>query len=476
MVHFSYCFCLTLMHSLWQAALLLCMYASFNTLIKKNSPVIKRNILYGLLLAQLLLSISTFFIYSTGQVLYYTDLIATNFSGIFTGIPWLEKAAPWLIGAYMAILLYKSGLLIFNWMRFKANTKTSRIKPSIDLKLFTRLKSFEFGIRRKVELWYSSNISTPMTFGFFKPVILLPIALLNNLSLEETETLIIHELTHIKNNDYFLNWLLVACETVFFFNPFIQMIGNSVRLEREKNCDTHVLQFNYPAISYAETLLKVASFKTTPAPFFLAAALKNTQLFKRIRFFTKEKNLWFYKRNYTGLAIALIVMVIVVNLFLLNIIKHEENNSSATAPVIASYPADLLNEKFIDQFSTAVIPLIEKATQIAEKASKEARKENLNAIAAKELAELEAEKAAAYEPEPESIAVPIALTENDDTKEVTLKEESSATGKSVTKVYKMKLVNGKWKTVLLWTITETRPSNDSGLIVKDTTHYYNRVQ
>ena len=169
-------------------------------------------------------------------------------------------------------------------------------------------------------------------------------------------------------------------------------------------------------------------------------------------------------------------MVIVVNLFLLNIIKHEENNSSRAAPVIASYPTDLLNEKFIDQFSTGVIPLIEKAAQIAEKASKEAWKENLNAIAAKELAELEAEKAAVYEPEPESIAVPIALTETDDTKEVTLKEESSATGKSVTKVYKMKLVNGEWKTALLWTITETRPSNDSGLIVKDTTHYYNRVQ
>ena len=479
MVHFSYCFCLTLLHSLWQAALLLFMYMGFTSIIKKNNPVVKRNILYSLLLAQVILSISTFFIFYTGPVSFYTDYIAANFPDMFTSSPWLEKLAPWLIGAYMLTLLFKSIHLIFNWMRFKANGKISWIKPAIDLKLFTKLKSFEFGIRRKVTLWYSGSINTPMTFGFFKPVILLPVALLNNLSLEETETLIIHELTHIKNNDYFLNWLLIICETIFFFNPFIQIVGTRIRLEREKNCDTHVLQFNYPAISYAETLLKAATFKTTPAPFFLAAVLKNSQLLTRIQFFTKEKNLRFYKRNFTGLAITLAVLIIALNLFLLNIIKQKENSNPAAIPVIASSPVDLMNEKFISQFSTAVIPLIEKATQIAEKASKEAIRENLNAIAAQELAALAIKEVQVpvYEPElSQNIAVPVAMTETADTKELTLKEESSGTGKSVTKVYKMKFVNGKWKAALLWTITETRPANDSCLIIKDTTHYYNPVQ
>ena len=476
MVNFSYCFCLTLIHSLWQSALLVFMYICLNSFTRKNNPAAKRNILYGMLFAQVLLSISTFFIYYLGSFSFYIDDIVAAFPGIDTGKPILQKAAPWLIGAYMLILLYRSSRLIFNWMKFKTSIKASWTRPSVNLRLFTTLKSYEFGIRRKVTLWYSSSINTPLTFGFFKPVILLPVALLNNLSVEETETLIIHELTHIKNNDYFLNWLLVACETIFFFNPFIHILGNKVRLEREKNCDTQVLQFNYPAISYAETLLKAASLKTTPAPFFLAAVLKNSQLLTRIKFFTKENNLQFYKRNYPGLTITLTAMLVTLNLFLVNNFRQENNRSPVVSTVNTSSPVNLLNDEFISQFSTVVTPLIEKVSKIAEEASNKVLKEHIPAITTHEPAVLASNEI--HEPviESENIAIPASMTEIDDSREVTLKEESSATGKSVTKVYKMKLVNGEWKATLLWTITEKRLANDSCLVIKDSTHYYNPVQ
>jgi len=475
MAHFSYCFCLTLMHSLWQAALLLCVYLAFNAAVKRNDPIIKRNILFSLLFAQAFISISTFYIYYTGAVSFYTDQILPDLSGILTNQPLLEKLAPWLILLYSLVLLYRSARLIINWVHFKDHSKTAWIKPSIDLKLFTTLKSFEFGIRRKVSLWYSNSISTPMTFGFFKPVILLPVALLNNLSLEETETLIIHELTHIKNNDYFLNWLLVTCETIFFFNPFVKIIGNKIRLEREKNCDSHVLQFDYPAINYAETLLKAASFKTTPAPFFLAAAIKNTELFRRIQFFTEENNLRFHKRNYTAIAILPVLVVLVLNILLLNFMQQKERITPAVEPVIAATAAGLGSEDYIHGFS-ATAPLVKEVETLAKESSKLAAKEEIKARAIKELATLTELEIPSLNIEPANIAMPVSIVQAADTKEVTLKEESSATGRSVTKVYKMKFVNGEWKTTLLWTITERRPVNDSCLIITDTTHYYNPVQ
>ena len=477
MVHFSYCFCLTLMHSLWQAALLFLLYLGFDTAIKKNNPVIKRNILFSLLLGQLVLSVSTFYIYYSGAVSLYADLIEANFSGLLRSQPFIEKLAPWLITMYGLVLIIKSVYLIITWIHFKTSSRASWIRPSIDLKLFTAVKSFQFGIRRKVTLWYSNTISTPMTFGFFKPVILLPVALLNNLSLEETETLIIHELTHIKNNDYFLNWMLVACETIFFFNPLIKIIGNRIRLEREKNCDTQVLQFNYPAISYAETLLKTAVLKTSPAPFFLPAAIKNTQLLKRIQFFTKENNLQFYKRNYTAIAILPIVMLFLLNTFLLNFTQQQETSIAAEPVTTAS--AGSGNENHTNQVSAIAIQPDEKSIALAKEAYKIAEKEKAHALVMKRIAELAAQQVPIpdeAEAAPENIAMPASVLETDDTKEVTLKQESSATGRSVTKVYKMQFINGEWKTRLLWTITERRPGNDSCIIVKDTTHYFNPVQ
>jgi beta-lactamase regulating signal transducer with metallopeptidase domain len=38
-----------------------------------------------------------------------------------------------------------------------------------------------------VNFWYSDVVTTPLTFGYFKPVILLPVALVNQISTKEAE-------------------------------------------------------------------------------------------------------------------------------------------------------------------------------------------------------------------------------------------------------------------------------------------------
>jgi len=476
MVHFSYCLSVTFLHSIWQAALLLCLYLAFNMITVKNHPVIKRNILLSMLLAQVILSASTFFIYYTGTVSVFADRFFTLLPALSGQQPFAMEMGPWLILVYTVIFMYKMIRMVSAWLNFRNQSRYSRIKPSTELKLFTTLKAYQFGIRRKVKLWYSNNISSPVTFGFFRPVIILPLALVNNLSIAETETLIIHELTHIRNNDYFLNWLLVICETVFFFNPFIRGIGNRIRLEREKNCDTHVLQFEYPAISYAETLLKAATMRSAAAPIFLAAAMNNPQLLTRISFFIKEKNLLFHKRNYTGFAVVLTMLLIFFNLFVVNNINHKKETAKIAEPAMALYKDIAGNDKQGIAFKTAALPIAAKITPA---------KHNNTALHNKPVQHTADASTAAgqvipntsHETEPVNIAVvPVAFSETGDTKQITLREESSETGRSVTKVFEVKLINGEWKSRLLMTITETRPSPDSGRIVKDTTGYFNPVQ
>ena len=453
MEHFSYCFCISLIHSFWQAAILLGIYGIGKFLIRKIDPVSRRNALYFLLGTQVLLSCSTFYLYYTGNISFSQFAVSPVFKEIINSQSYIQFIAPWMAMGYLLTVIFKSIQLFINWNGFQSKSTRGWQKPSMELKMFTALKSFQFGIKRKVTLWYSNRITTPLTFGYFKPVILLPVALINNLSLEETETLIIHELTHIKNNDYFLNWLLIICETIYFFNPFVKMIADQVKLEREKNCDTHVLQFDYPAINYAETLLKAARFKQCNTPFILAAAIQNTQLFKRIQFFTKENNLQFYKRNYSAGIVVPIFFLFLLNNFVFDFLNGKKEISINPQPVAALSSISLGNDlqELTHSITTQPVSAIDArhATSIAAKVKPQS-KTSKQLMAVKETAEVINENII------ENYAMPVAVTEIDDTKDVTVTEENSVTGVSITKVYQMKLVNGEWLSTLKYALTECK--------------------
>ena len=66
-------------------------------------------------------------------------------------------------------------------------------------------------------------VDVPCMIGFFKPIILLPITLTTYLSATEIEAILLHELSHIKRNDYLLNMIQQLITVLLFFNPFAQL-------------------------------------------------------------------------------------------------------------------------------------------------------------------------------------------------------------------------------------------------------------
>ena len=474
MEHFSFSLLMSLLHSLWQAAVLVCFYHGLMLLFPHRSPEQKRNFLFLLLGVQVTLSLSTFI------VLYNGSSLIDKFAGLSLSTYAQSSAhilSPWIVAAYLIVLLYKSTALIFSWQKFRLLGRSSWIKPSVDLRLFTKVKAAEFGIRRKVGIWYSHAVNTPLTFGFLKPVILLPVALVNHLSLAETEALIIHELNHIRSKDYVLNWALIICETIFFFNPFIKIIASAIKLEREKSCDTQVLNFRYDAIGYAETLLKAARFKSTPAPFFLNAASKNSQLAKRIHFFTSAKNQDFNRKNFLPAAMIPLLLLLSINMLFIQpkisnrqlpayVAKH---SFSTVIPTVASGAENTAVLK-----TTGIEPsmLNDHATQPVARIKKNAETTGSNSedlllqTPVKAGTEIISSEAINNE-----LVVPVALTEPEISKEVIVKEENSALGKAVTRVYMVTRDKDGWKTKLLWMITESRSTTDSTVIIKDSTSF-----
>lgn len=111
-------------------------------------------------------------------------------------------------------------------------------------------------ISRRVSIKVSALVESPMTVGFLKPVIYFPLGLISGFSTDELETILRHELAHIKRHDYLVNLFLVMLETLFFFNPIILLLVRDLRREMEYVCDDEVIQA-HDQFAYARALLKL---------------------------------------------------------------------------------------------------------------------------------------------------------------------------------------------------------------------------
>ena len=434
-MNFFNAFAETLLHSLWQSGLLVMIYVCTNALLQKAHPLQKRNLLYALLGAQFVLSAFTFTVYFSGNSLSDTFSITRQFFGKGNN-GWHSSYSGMLFFGYFSIVLFRSGKILYQWINFRSRYTDGLIRPDVELKIFTELKSFHLGIKRKISLWYSDRIPAPVTFGFFKPLILLPFSLVNDLSTAETEAIILHELAHIKSRDYLLNWLLVSMEIIYFFNPFIKIIAGRIRLEREKNCDVQVINFNYSGLLYAEALLKIARSKNAVKPFQLGAVKRTFQLLQRVQFFSRQQNLDF-KQHSKGLVVAsLLPLFIAFAVFFLPALKikteipapAEKLYVAASSESLPSKTYGSISEKTAGSFAAIAVDVKDK----------DIPKVDL--------------------PDENFPAIPVAFNETPDSTKEFIYNIETPQGK-MTQSFKLVQVKGKWEMQPQWMVMETNPNS-----------------
>lgn len=223
-----------------------------------------------------------------------------NFNGIIlNSIVRVEKILPYLSFAYLLILSF----LFFKWSKSYSTTQMLRNKglQKIDVqwKLFIKETAAHLGIKKEIKIYISNLITSPLTIGFFKPIILVPLASINLLSTQQMEAVLLHELAHIKRLDYLLNLLLSFIEVILFFNPFTKLISIQIQNERENACDDWVLQFKYNSTLYAEALLKLAVLHNNISSLSLYATHKKNNVVSRVRRMTNNNYapIFNYKKN-----------------------------------------------------------------------------------------------------------------------------------------------------------------------------------
>ena len=110
-------------------------------------------------------------------------------------------------------------------------------------------------IQRPVELCESALVAVPMVIGWLKPIILLPIGTVNNMSITQVEAILAHELAHIGGRDYILNIIQTIVEILFYYHPAVWWISANIRAERENRCDDIAVRLCGNSLTYAKALL-----------------------------------------------------------------------------------------------------------------------------------------------------------------------------------------------------------------------------
>ena len=132
---------------------------------------------------------------------------------------------------------------------------------------------------------YCRRIAVPVVVGVIRPTILLPLALAANLTPEQVEMLLAHELAHIRRLDPLVNVLQRIIEALLFFHPAVWFVSYRIRIEREHCCDDLVVRGRGRAEAYASSLLTMAqgAINGPKLPEAMAVVKKTSRLRVRIR-------------------------------------------------------------------------------------------------------------------------------------------------------------------------------------------------
>lgn len=220
-------------------------------------------------------------------------------------LPWLILL--WLVGVVIYAIKLGGGLFCAaNLRRLPVNA----FNPVLD-DLVNELTS-RLSIKRKIKICESSLINVPMTIGWIYPLILIPPSSLLGLTPFQLQTIITHELIHIKRYDFLINFLQSVVETLLFYHPAVFWTSRKIREEREYICDDLTVALCKDSVGYARALTKVARFHSK-AEQLVVAATSGGELKDRIyRLVSNSQNPGFSKNS----ILSNVWAIVVISLFL----------------------------------------------------------------------------------------------------------------------------------------------------------------
>lgn len=243
--------------------------------------------------------------------------VSVESSGVVSSLPPqpLKPATVWvrfpesIAAVLVAGTLLRLGCFALGLLRLRRYRTHSHIEPP----------RIRMGVRATIAT--SEEVPGPVTFGFLRPIILLPARW------RENEHVLYHELIHVRRGD----WLFMAAEellrAVLWFHPLVWYAIGQIQLAREQVVDLEVVKLTRSREQYLETLLAIAAARSgldlAPAPLFL----RKRHLQKRVASLMKEFTMSRMRLNISLAGLAALTIAgsfVAVRAFPLQAAQQEE--------------------------------------------------------------------------------------------------------------------------------------------------------
>src|SRR5687768_755139 len=210
------------------------------------------------------------------------------------GIPWLEFA-PWIPAAGMAMRLLWVAVGIARLRRLR------RVGTPVADPMYDELQRL---LGTRAELRTVPGLAQPVTFGLWRPVVLLP----DHFDASPDairRAAVTHELFHVQRRD----WLAVMAEetlrAIFWFHPAIWWMTSRIQQSREEFTDHLAVLATGSRRAYMEALLAFSDGPSlAPAPAFA----RRPHLFQRIVLLSKENVMSSRRIVISGAALAALLV------------------------------------------------------------------------------------------------------------------------------------------------------------------------
>jgi D-alanyl-D-alanine endopeptidase (penicillin-binding protein 7) len=156
-------------------------------------------------------------------------------------LAWLQQHLDWIVGAWAACaaafgLRMALGLV---WVGRASHVRAASAQSNEERVWQTKLARLaaRCGIDRQVRLRIVDSLASPVTAGCWRPVVLVPAALVTGMPPQLLEALLAHELGHVRRHDYLVNLVQNVIEALLFYHPAVWWISRRIRHEREQIAD-----------------------------------------------------------------------------------------------------------------------------------------------------------------------------------------------------------------------------------------------
>jgi len=278
--------CWTLVHSLWQGLLFAMATGVVMLLTRRASAAVRYNILCGLLIVFLVVCAGTF-VYewgATGKDVAPGALVVVGGARELTmalASYCSEHAAPivwvWLFVFAVKTLRMLGSLLYTQRIRhYGISAAPAGWQQKVDE------LSRQLGISKAVKLVESKIVRMPLVAGHLRPMIFMPLGLLTGMPETEIEAVLLHELAHIRRNDYLINFLQHVAGNLLFFNPGFLWMSALLRDERENCCDDVAIARTQDRVQFVRALISFKEYDLGRSKLATAFPARKNQLLKRV--------------------------------------------------------------------------------------------------------------------------------------------------------------------------------------------------